>query len=328
MKKFFIRVILFLPSFIAFLWLLNYIVDHGLKKTNDYHYEVWNDIYASRINADMLICGSSRAFKHISPRILDSTLHLKSYNIGLIGWSCFMQLVRFDIYLKHNSKPKFIIQNVDVALLKDKEEFYGYDQFLPYIDDPAIVSSSKPYKGGFTIPDLYFPFFKYNHQYYNSVIGLTTFFKLRHKHGKLNKGFWVDFDPWDGSFDKYKEEFPTKHIDTAKECAFQSNMLLLFDQYLNYCSRNNIRVIMVYTPVFYEMVEMDPCMASYKKLFRFWSKKYNMPYLDYTTNSICRNKAYFSNSTHLNINGAEVFSRIVASDIKKYVDSVQFKAAN
>ena len=51
-------------------------VDAGLRKSRNAYFANWNDLYNSKINADLLIMGSSRAEFHISPKILDSLLTL------------------------------------------------------------------------------------------------------------------------------------------------------------------------------------------------------------------------------------------------------------
>ena len=94
---------------------LAYMVDAGLRKSRNSYYASWNDLYNSKINADLLIMGSSRAEFHISPKILDSALSLNTYNLGLSAWHFDMQYARFRMYLQHNLKPRYIIQKIGRA---------------------------------------------------------------------------------------------------------------------------------------------------------------------------------------------------------------------
>ena len=115
MKRFSLRLLWFCLLPLPLLFGLNYVVETGLKKSRSYYYAEWNDIFNSKINADVLICGSSRAYVHLSPKIIDTILHIKSYNIGMNGTQFLMEYDRFRIYLKHNKKPKYVIQTVDFA---------------------------------------------------------------------------------------------------------------------------------------------------------------------------------------------------------------------
>ena len=56
-------------------------------------------------------------------------------------------------------------------------------------------------------------------------------------------------------------------------------------------------------------------MAIYKNI----SMKYNIPFLDYSSDTICLSKDYFYNAEHLNLMGTNLFSRKLTSDLKKYI---------
>lgn len=70
---------------------------------------VWNDIYESKIDVDIAIYGSSRAWVHVDPEIIDSVLNTSSYNLGMDGYPFHMQYYRHKEYFKYNQKPKTII---------------------------------------------------------------------------------------------------------------------------------------------------------------------------------------------------------------------------
>jgi hypothetical protein len=52
-------------------------------------------------------------------------------------------------------------------------------------------------------------------------------------------------------------------------------------------------------------------------VFADFGKKYDIPYLDYSNDTMSFNKVYFYNSTHMNIRGAELFSKKLVMDLKK-----------
>ena len=44
------------------------------------------------------------------------------------------------------------------------------------------------------------------------------------------------------------------------------------------------------------------------ELFKKFSKKYDIPFYDYSTDTLCFHKKYFYNALHLNKTGAEIFT--------------------
>ena len=98
MKKFLSKILIFvLPA-----WLLLLVVDYWFsqeaKQSNDYVIEAWYDLMNGDINADVIVMGSSRAWVHIDPLILDSILGVNTYNLGIDGRSFNSQIKKYHIY--------------------------------------------------------------------------------------------------------------------------------------------------------------------------------------------------------------------------------------
>ncbi len=315
MKKLFINIFLFLCIIIPPYYLLDHVVTKGLRNTN-FANGCLNDIYNSRVNADLIIVGSSRAKVHYNPLILDSILHLNSYNIGLKGHRFQLQYPVFNIYMAHNKKPKYVIQNIDPSLLEPREDFFEYEQFIPYANDSIIKKYTKGMKGAFTVPELYMPLFIYNGHTDFIVKGIKSYFHRSVGKSKkiVIKGFEPNSEIWDGRFEIFKKQYPNgitiKNSDTIKK---------EFEDYLAYCKSNDIKVIFVVTPVYYEETKMVNNLPELMALFNQYAKTYNIPMLDYSNIPLCFDKKYFYNSQHLNAMGADLFSLQLARDLKKYI---------
>lgn len=107
-KVFFLAFGLFVVSISA-----DFIISRFLQESKDFKYVVWNDIIKGNMHNDIIIMGSSRAFVHISPSIIDSTLGTSTYNIAMDGSRIERQIPRYNLYRLYNKKPKVILQNVD-----------------------------------------------------------------------------------------------------------------------------------------------------------------------------------------------------------------------
>ncbi len=320
MKKFLISLLIFCLAPLPILFFGAHVVDSGLRKSHYTYYDEWNELFNGRINADLLVMGSSRAWVHFSPKILDSTLNLNCYNLGLDGSPFELQYKRFKMYLQHNKKPRYIVQEVGlVATLAKGTEVPGTQQFLPYLQDTmvwGIVSNSNTH---FNIFDKYFPLYKYNNELVLIKEGIMSYRGKGIKPVKY-KGYQGQEKPWDNSFEDFKAENPG-----GWGPRFDTESVALFHEFLSFCKTNDIKVVMVYPPVYYGITEMldkkigDKIFGEY----RAFSKEFDFPFLDYTNDSLTLTKANFYNSQHLNKSGSEQFSRKFALTLKEIISPSQ-----
>lgn len=306
MKKFSIKLTAFSIILVCSAYLLDYFISTGLKQTKDYRFQTWNDIIESKINADVLIMGNSRAFSHYSPQVLDSILNINSYNIGIGGHPFNVQYLRYQLYEKHNKKPQLIIQNIDFVTFFHANIGHEREQVFPFVNDPFLRNELTNY--GFTKFELYLPLYRYFG--YQMVIknGLFEFFRIKHYNAQpSDKGYRPEQGNWDGT---------ELNKITKIEPAMDSSTIQLFDEYLAHCKKNDIKIVMVNTPVYYIATQKLVNATRFNDLIRGFSKKYDIPYLDYTNDPICYDTTYFHIAEHLNKKGAELFTTKLANDLK------------
>jgi len=318
MKKAALHSFIFCITIIPFLYLFQYIVDTGLRKSKNDIYIDWNNIYNSKINADLVVMGHSRAVTMVSPRILDSVLNLNSYNLGIRVYSFCMQYARFRIYLQHNRKPRYVIQNADLSLFKQNPKLFEHYQFLPYLFDTIIVNNTKGYIGELSAADLYIPMFKYNGESGIISEGIKSFFGKSHAKPKKYKGYIPDEHEWDSlAFEDFKLDRNMDEDLLSTDIDDHTKQQLI--NYIKYCNDNNIKLIFEFAPFYYEGLNMMKNQKETMDTLTNLLRRYNVPFLDYSKDSLSYNKKYFYNSMHLNKLGSEIFTRKLANDLKKYV---------
>jgi len=176
MKKFTINLLIFIGIYLAVALPLQRVVDAGLKKSDfSKEYKEWDDITKSRINADILIQGSSKARLQISPAEFEQAFNKPTYNLGMDGQHFRVQKWRFDVYLKYNKKPKYIIQVIALHELLNGDIDYNYTQFIPYLNEGFIQRFGG--HGFLNYLDFYVPLYKYCHQTGMMEAGLSNFFR-------------------------------------------------------------------------------------------------------------------------------------------------------
>ncbi len=314
MKKIAINIAICLVAVILPSIILDRFVNEGLKKS-DLLEGCVNDIFNGKASADILISGNSRAVNHFSPKIMDSVLHKSVYNIGIRGFGAQMCYCLFKLYMQHNTKPTYIVMNIGLHVMSDREDFFGYEQFIPYAKDSIIQKYTCNLQGSFSFADKYYPLFGYNNHPELIKEGVKSYFHIGKPTPKLGYRGYVPLDQsWAGDL----EILRTTNPDVFK-FQYTDSILHLFTHFVKECRDDSIKVIFVYCPTYYEATELMTNRQEMLNIYSKIAKDYDVPILDYTFDSLSYNKGNFMNSQHLNVRASEIFSRKVAQDLKKYI---------
>lgn len=310
MKKLIVKTTILALAICIILSVFGMIIDAVLRKSEDNEY---SKIFNGNINAELLICGSSRALTHISPMIIDSILNTDSYNNGLDGQPYLMQIAKYNFYREYNKKPKYIIYAVDDMSLHKRKNI-DTRLYLPFLNEKTLIFELQNHEGYHFI-DYYNPFTKYTFTGKEILREICLFLDI--KYVELNhpreKGYSGQSREWDGSFDKFKKQNPNGVIKQS----YNKEVFEAFEQFVKTRREEDIKIVFVWTPQYSEYTKMVLNKEEALDFYTNLSAKYNIPFLDYSTDTICDNKSYFYNSQHMNKTGAELFSRKLANDLKE-----------
>ena len=310
MKKFLLRLSIFLLILWALAMAADLLITRQFKKLESSPFANWNDIYRGDIQSDVLIMGSSRAYVQFNPRILDSMLHIDSYNLGMNGRAVESQIAKYHVYRHEgNAKPKLILYELYQSSL-DTSNGYDRIQFAPYLHDPFLWKQIREVDH-FTWADVFLPCWRYRK--YKRDIGEilrgTSFYKRADQ--KVYKGF-VDYDkPWDG------QTFAS--LDTI-HYARHPLAIAEMKKFLGECRDEGIPVVFVIAPFYIGATQKIDDLPGMYRLFHEIADPYGVPILDYTYHPLSYDTAYFYNASHLNRTGATLFTRQLAHDL----DSLQW----
>lgn len=294
--------------------LISYFVDNyistNLKKSNSYaekEYSTWNAIIDGKINSDIVIYGSSRAWRHIDPTMIGNMLDVSTYNLGIDGHNFWLQYLRHSLLLENNNKPKIIILSLDVFTLQKADDLYNSDQFLPYMLWNDKIKNATISYNGFKSIDYIIPLVRY----FGRGNAVQTAMKANSKVERI-KGYQGQEQQWNDDFDKAKKSMKNyaKALDPAS--------IVLFEKFLRECKSQNIKILFVYSPEYIEGQKFVKNRAEIISLYKKWSQKYDVPFYNYSNDVISYQKRYFYNASHLNKIGAELFTKKLIDSLKKY----------
>lgn len=304
MKKFLYKTLIFFAIFLLSLLVMDGIFSKCLQKSNYTSIESWFDLMQGKIDSDIIVSGSSRAFVMVSPAILDSILGVSTYNLGMDGSPINRQVMKYEMFkARHNRKPKLILQNIDLFAMTYR---VGYEnqQYFPYFVNRTFRESAIFSAEPFSFADKYVPFYRYR-KYPNLFRYITSTTKPR----SLYKGYYATGDrPWDGSaynqIDKITFDIDERTVE-------------MFERYLEDVHADSIKMVFVYAPIYIGIAPKISNLEEMYACFQQLADKYNIPILDYNYSYLSYDTSYFYNAMHLNEFGAELFSDILAKDIKR-----------
>jgi len=324
MKKFLIKISLFVLPIMLLLIPLDKLISKNLAKSNSFangEYLVYNDIYNGTLNAEIMIYGSSRAWRHFNSAMIEDSLGRTTYNLGINGHNFWLQYLRHKELMKNNQIPKFIIMSVDVFSLAKRPDLYNYKQFLPYsLFNQDIKTYTSSYEG-FSFWDYNMPLSRYYGEKWVLLTALDGLTHSEHTSPARIKGYMGLEGNWNGDFEKAKAEAETTEIkiDTATKT--------LFYQFLAECKAKSIQVILVYSP---EHVDGQAYVSNRKEVMAIYtdaSIKMGVPYLNYSNDGMCLDRKYFFNASHLNKLGSDTFTNKLVRDLRKMDGTLHISAS-
>lgn len=284
----------------------------NLRKSNTFahqEYPIWNDILEGNLDAEILIHGSSRAWVHFDPQILQDSLKLSAFNLGVDGHTFNMQQLRHQLALKYNKKPKMVIHSVDATTLQ-KGNFFNSEQILPYMLWNADFKKFTSNYTSYSFLDYKLPLLRY----YSKTAAISTAFKMsfQSQNSKKNRvrGYQGQDRTWNKDFDTAKKRMKSYNVSIDKDLEQR------FDNYLKACKADGIQVVLVYAPVYIKGQEFIKNEEAVKQTYINFAETFNFKFFDFTNDDICHNKDYFYNARHMNKKGSELFTSKLASKIK------------
>jgi hypothetical protein len=307
------RGLLRLAGFFALLGVTAYgldaLVASGLRTISTSKFGSMNRVMSGRVNAAIIVNGSSRALTHYDPRVIQEETGRSAYNLGMNGIQIDVQVAILKAYLNHNRAPELVIQNLEAFSFETTRpgEIYDPGIYLPYLADPDLYASLRAID-----PAVW----KWRHiPLYGYVVEDARFTWIAGLFGRAGisgredyfQGFNPRFLDWTGEFDQFRATLPN-----GIRYAIEPRGLRALTELIQLCRARGIRLILVYSPEYAEMQALERNRAQIFNRFRELSDRFDVPLWDFSDSPLSREKANFYNSEHLNAAGAALFSREVA----------------
>lgn len=259
-----------------------------------------NEFIADKLHDPVLVFGSSRSVHHYDPQVLADSLGVPCYNCGQDGMGIITFYGRFKL-LTARYTPRLIIYDVTTDFDLRRNDNVTYLTWLkPYYNRPGIDSifwHVEPTERVKMLSNM----FRYN----SKALQIIT----DNKPGDDNDDALKGFVPLDGIMTYDKEEDATK-----TQVDFDPVKLYYISRLVKDCSAKGIRLVFAISPLYNSVKQPDAYLADFLTLAR----KQNVPVINhYYDTRFATNKNLFQDTYHMNRSGAEIYTSILAHEIKQ-----------
>jgi hypothetical protein len=286
---------------------LHLVVNAGMRRIRFGMFGALNRAADGRVNADIIVTGSSRASLHYDPAILGRTTGLSAFNLGLIGSWTNVHAGILRLYLHHNRPPRLVIENLDLySLGANGAAPYDIAQYTPYLCDSGLYEAMHR-RYPMICRSRYLPLYGYisNDLEFQHYLGLKALFGIQPPEGRED-GYRPRPNDSTDAFGRVKA--PTK------EQRFNADPRGVADleDFLSIAQSRGIPTILVFSPMYYEHLAMVVNRTQLMAGFAGIAERHGAVFWDLSDLApISGNTWYFSDSMHMNTRGASAFSEVL-----------------
>jgi hypothetical protein len=292
MKKITLKIVFFLVLVVS--------IDIALGHLLEYLYFKQKKGKSSRITkvlenvkSDILIFGSSRAVQHYDPFIIEKMTGLSTFNVGLDGQSIIYQKAILEVILTRH-QPKLIV----LELFEGMDFSSGTNQYdrlsvlLPYVKKYSSINNIVLQRSRFEKVKLLSKTYPYNSLLIRIIEGNIELTNT----DKSNTGFVPKSGHWN---------LPIKEI-TKTQPNYDEAKVQYFYDFVNICKQKNISLFVIISPKF---EKCEDCFSFSQEICDFAKIQLH----NYSSDNIfVSNIKYFENPSHLNSEGAKVYSEFIS----------------
>lgn len=307
------KIVLFFVMLIGICYALDAAITNGLRRIKTSSYGASNQVMQGKVNAQIVITGSSRALAHYDPRTIQTITGKSAYNLGRNGSQTDMQVAFLKAYLAHNQKPEVVIHNLDAFSFVTTHEVYDPVEYTPYLYDRNLYDALHKIN-----PNIwktrYIPLYGYvvEDSKFAWMLGLKGFAGVSPR-----EDYFLGFNPrttkWSEDFQKLKA-----HNPNGVSFQIEPGGIRDVEELISICRENGIKLILVYSPEYSEIQKFTTNRDRIFSEFHRLADPAGVPLWDFSNWQHAGDTNYFQNSQHLNADGAAAFSADLAKQLEDY----------
>ena len=303
-KKLIKSIIIIFIAFILIDILVGFIGEIALKKLPDFGDELCKTNYRlNRVKTDVVIVGSSRARHHYCTSILADSVNAylgtnySFYNAGINGQFVDCNACTVESIL-NRYKPKLILFDTNADGFKTDKSQKRLSRYEPFYKTNSKVKYYLDRMGWKEKMKIQINMYRFNNKAINIIGGLLY-------HNTPDDGYYPLYQIMTITDSKTKGK--TKSQNKPNDFSVES-----FDQMLTSCNNLNVKIIVASSPRYKPNGDNE--------LIQSICYRHNIPYIElYNVDFFNNHPELFSNDSHLNDNGATIFTQMFFEELKPYL---------
>jgi hypothetical protein len=272
-----------------------------------------NLIMQHRIDPDLAIFGMSNGLTDFDAPTIEQLTRLKTFNFSQDGMAFVQSRALINEFAQSSPRCRYVVLAETFMTFGVGPALRTPGRFLPYFSSPNIYPVFREIDPDLAWKVRFVPFYSFivgDLEYYKSSLhGYLTL--LGHPPwDSLRQGFFPETKSWDEPSPSAKQ--------TADEYSREERVVSAFSETIALLNRHGKKVVVVVTPIQADCLAMVPSWDSHREKLRSLVHGENS-FLDYGDHPIATKKSNFHNCGHLNVHGAESFSRAFVADFLRSV---------
>jgi len=246
------------------------------------------------------VFGSSRAIHHYEPTVLEDSLKLTTYNAGRDGQGILYCYAVLKSILKRDTSRAIILDINLGEFIQSQNSYNRLSVLLPYYKTNRqvrpVVNLKSRYEKIKTFSSLYC---------YNSLALSIVLNNLIKRNETIKKGYQPLFKILNKPLKEGNYSEDVGNIDSIK--------VNYFRYFIKDALSANCKIYVFVSPIYYLNDSLDTSVQIARQI----CEQYNVQFSDYSQSSVfLKHPEYFQDISHLNNEGAKIYSSMVSEDIK------------
>ncbi len=272
--------------------------DSYFRQTSGVHYRI--DYVINHTKSDIVILGSSRATHHYKPEVLAQRLNLDCFNAGMDGGSILYDLALFKAMTQRYNPGVIIIDMIPHALSYEQSSYERLSVLNPYYKTHPEIRSIVNLRSPIEEFKHFSKIYPFNSMVIQIVMGII-------ERDNILETSLSGYVPLTGTIDKSVPDtiaIEGRSVDPLKIKALK--------EIISTCKLRQIDLYIISSPVFHIMERnyYDSTVADICSLN-------GITFVDMSNHSaFISSPEFFADGSHLNDIGADLFSSIIADELK------------
>jgi len=268
---------------------------------------------------DYATIGSSRVFHMIDMPLLNTLTEKNGINLGTSGSSFSDNYALLSKYLERNKIGTLVLNVDEIGFHSSTGYEYPFSdyEFMPYFFEDTI---NQIYKDNVSR-------WKY---YLWTTVPISRYIEFN-EHYELDSALCIharksicQLDTTAGTkllYDvKAKKFSATDTLSLMKDTLnVETHDEIYFHNILSLCRANGIKVILITTPLYGKGIYAPANRREFLAYIHRLAEKEHLPYINYYEAKGIQNNRYFRDMTHTNVDGTRLYTRYLATQLKKYL---------